>query len=327
MTESDSSVKAAYIPINISVIEQIEGKLPFDVYIRRTSDRYTKLFNKGEEIDRERVLQYKKNKGVETLSVTSDDHIQYCLCLEVIAANVFAPKSEVTADDVSSILGEMINTAVTEIVLSHEISESDIHSAAVAAQGCVKVLTQDPKKFVDIFKLIARQPLAIKHSILVTIFSINLARLAGLESEKSLNIVAMGALLHDIGMSQLPYEAEEFDDMTAIQLREIKEHPQLGKKILDNIRSVPSEVGQIVLQHHEQPNGLGYPNHLGGTQIYMPAKIVSISDAFVTLTTRSPLRVEPFSALQAIQHMKDDINKYDLNLLRLFSDIFTRKNN
>lgn len=115
--------------------------------------------------------------------------------------------------------------------------------------------------------------------------------------------------------------------MTAIQLREIKEHPQLGKKILDNIRSVPSEVGQIVLQHHEQPNGLGYPNHLGGTQIYMPAKIVSISDAFVTLTTRSPLRVEPFSALQAIQHMKDDINKYDLNLLRLFSDIFTRKNN
>lgn len=84
-------------------------------------------------------------------------------------------------------------------------------------------------------------------------------------------------------------------------------------------------MGQIVLQHHEQPNGLGYPNHLGGAQIYMPAKIVAIADGFVTLTTKSAHREEPFTAQRAIQNMKDDLNKYDVNLLRMFSDIFIRR--
>ncbi|WP_394392914.1 HD-GYP domain-containing protein [Shewanella woodyi] len=40
------------------------------------------------------------------------------------------------------------------------------------------------------------------------------------------------------------------------------------------------EAAQIVLQHHEQVDGAGYPNHLTGDKICDGAKIIAIADTF-----------------------------------------------
>lgn len=322
MPENENS--KTYVDINIGLIEKIDGNLPFDIYLKRGDSHYTKLFPKNEEVDRERIRQYKQQKGVQEFSVQEVDYVQYTAYVEKIATHAFRPETTTTADEAASVLGEMINATVVDLVISKKLDENDIRSAGIAVQGCIKLLSQDPKKFVDILKLLARQPYALKHSIFVAVLSISLARMSNLGSDKSLMMIGLGALLHDIGMSLLPYEMEEFELMTATQLREIKEHPQLGKKILDGIRTIPSEVSQIVLQHHEQPNGMGYPNRLGGTQIFMPAKVVAIADAFALMTVKCPGLPEPLSSVQAIQRMKDDINRFDTNLLHTFSSIFIR---
>lgn len=77
----------------------------------------------------------------------------------------------------------------------------------------------------------------------------------------------------------------------------------------------------IVIQHHEQPNGQGYPNGLHDKQIYHLAKIVSIGDCFSALISKRPYR-DAFTPIQAIAIMNEDRGKFDLKLLDLFSKIF-----
>ncbi len=44
-----------FIRINISIIMQIDDKVPFDIYIKRAEDKFTKLFHKGNAIDHEQL--------------------------------------------------------------------------------------------------------------------------------------------------------------------------------------------------------------------------------------------------------------------------------
>jgi HD-GYP domain-containing protein (c-di-GMP phosphodiesterase class II) len=142
-----------------------------------------------------------------------------------------------------------------------------------------------------------------------------------LESEKTMLSIGLGALLHDIGMSMLTFDPEEQIDLSASERKEIRQHPEFGKRALDAVKTVSPEVRSIVLQHHEQPNGQGYPNALHDKQIYYLAKIVSIADCFSALISKRPYR-DAFTPVQAVSVMNEDRGKFDQRLLDQFSKIF-----
>ena len=75
------------------------------------------------------------------------------------------------------------------------------------------------------------------------------------------------------------------------------------------------------MQHHEQPNGRGYPNGILGTKNFQSAKIVAISDSFTALVSRRAFR-PPFTPLKAVEVMKEDHGKFDLDLLEKFAGLF-----
>ena len=84
--------------------------------------------------------------------------------------------------------------------------------------------------------------------------------------------------------------SEREPHLTPEQWKEIKTHCELGKRQLDMVKGIRPEVLSIVMQHHEQPNGKGYPNNLTGNQIFHPAKIVAIADGFSALLSDRPFR-------------------------------------
>jgi HD-GYP domain-containing protein (c-di-GMP phosphodiesterase class II) len=152
-------------------------------------------------------------------------------------------------------------------------------------------------------------------------FALMLAKLEGLESEKTLTALGLGALLHDLGMSMIAFDAEDKEDLKPEEFKEVRRHPELGKRILDQFKSIPAEARTIVMQHHEQPNGSGYPNNMHGKEIYYLAKIVAIADSFSALVSKRPFR-EPYSAAKALEVMSTDRGKFDDALLAKFMKIF-----
>jgi len=99
--------------------------------------------------------------------------------------------------------------------------------------------------------------------------------------------VRIAALVHDVGLRLLDYdELTASADLSPEQRRAVTEHPLVGAALVEPI--LGSEVALAVLRHHERVDGTGYPGRIPSDRIPLAAKIVSIADAWVAMTSPWP---------------------------------------
>lgn len=93
------------------------------------------------------------------------------------------------------------------------------------------------------------------------------------------NQLAAAIYMHDAGMALLPQDIINGEaELTADQREQIKQHPVVGYELMRYMK-VWREASIIVLQHHEQSHGGGYPYGLDESEICEGAKILAIVDA------------------------------------------------
>jgi hypothetical protein len=103
--------------------------------------------------------------------------------------------------------------------------------------------------------------------------------------------------------------------LTAQEFEIIKAHPKLGARVLEKaVHSLEFqsyfEIGyQIVLSHHENWDGSGYPQGLTGKDIPLSARIMSIADVYDALTTSRPYK-RAFSHEKALQIISTKVEPY-----------------
>lgn len=127
------------------------------------------------------------------------------------------------------------------------------------------------------------------HSERVTDLALRIGWVLGL-SQKELNSMHRGGLLHDIGKIGIP--AEVLDKMGRLDADEtaiMRRHVGIGARILEPIRAY-ADVIPILLQHHEWFDGNGYPDGLAGEAISLGARIYAVADAYDALTSDRPYR-------------------------------------
>jgi HD-GYP domain-containing protein (c-di-GMP phosphodiesterase class II) len=97
--------------------------------------------------------------------------------------------------------------------------------------------------------------------------------------------IRIGALLHDIGKigvadSVLQKPGKLTDEEFAL----VKEHPVIGRRILEGVKGFTNFLGAVEL-HHENWNGTGYPKGQKGEETPIDARIIHVSDAYDAMTT------------------------------------------
>ncbi len=128
-------------------------------------------------------------------------------------------------------------------------------------------------------------------------------------------------LLHDIGMVFLPESLiNKTQKFNALDERKVKQHVNWG---YDWIRRIPGWdiAAGMILQHHERPDGTGYPSGLKSGQIHPGAQIIAIADAFFSITNERSDRTYKKSLMRAIT----EINSYkDLQFEATLVDAFNK---
>jgi hypothetical protein len=95
----------------------------------------------------------------------------------------------------------------------------------------------------------------------------------------------LAGTLHDIGKVGIPENIlQKPGKLTAEEWEVMKKHPQLGVDILSPVAEF-APIIPIVRAHHEKFDGSGYPLGLKGEEIPLGARILSVADAFSTMTT------------------------------------------
>ena len=104
-------------------------------------------------------------------------------------------------------------------------------------------------------------------------------------SEKVIEDIELAGLLHDIGkigvedrilMKPMRLDADEQELM--------RRHPIYGASILEPSAALRPLV-QMVLHHHENYDGSGYPEGLKGTDIPLGSRIIIVADAYEAMTS------------------------------------------
>lgn len=158
--------------------------------------------------------------------------------------------------------------------------------------------------------------------------SVNCAVLATLMAAKmdfdcnSLKDVALGSLLHDIGMAAVPAKiVNKEGELTRDEYETVKKHPIYGYEIFKKSSLFKKEAADAIIQHHERNNGQGYPFNLKGDEISLFAHLLSVADAFDALTSDKPNR-KAFLNHQAVEMLMSWGGDYfNLDVLRQFLSI------
>ena len=172
----------------------------------------------------------------------------------------------------------------------------------------------------------AKDPYTRGHSDRVSEFAVLIGTKMGLD-EKTIHILKIGGLFHDIGKIGIPdsillKESKLSDD----EYSQIKNHPTIGAHILGNA-TVFQDIIPIVKHHHERYDGRGYPSQLAGTDIPLIARITAVADAFDAMTSKRTYRDS-----LPIEKVKEEIERcsgtqFDPEIAKLFLGMLNNEYN
>jgi putative nucleotidyltransferase with HDIG domain len=122
-------------------------------------------------------------------------------------------------------------------------------------------------------------------------------------TRSDLAMMLQAGLLHDVGKLLISDRIlVKPGSLTPDEYRAMQNHAEFGKNILSRYAHF-AEVAEIVGQHHERWDGLGYPVGLRAEQIHPLARAISILDAYSAMVMDRPYHrgVSEEAALQEIE--------------------------
>ena len=131
------------------------------------------------------------------------------------------------------------------------------------------------------------------HCKRVSKLCIRLAKIHPDIAQEDLSILEAAGLLHDIGMVGLPKEivSKRRTEMNGDEKKLYMSHPVQGEIILKEIEFL-KPISILVRSHHEQVNGLGYPDGLKGDEIPLLSRVIYAASMYDSLVKKWKVPME-----------------------------------
>lgn len=274
------------VPIPIS--EFIAGtNNPVNLYVRIGENKFILVAKAGEKTDTQRLSSY-QNKTVEYLWVRKDQYGEL-IKNSLLIAGVLVQQDSLSGPRKTKVLSDAAGAVFRQLDENGISFESYSHAKQIVE--ATVTLADNHKDLYELFESLAEcSDELLRHSLAVSCVSTLIAQTMKWDSRSTIEKLALGALLHDVGKKALPPELlkKPKAKMNYDEIQLYEQHPYKGMQMLVALGIVPDDVISIVYEHHENTLGQGYPRKLRNMKIHPLARIVALADEFVNLTMKNP---------------------------------------
>ncbi len=191
-------------------------------------------------------------------------------------------------------------------------------AGALMVRNIVESLWRDKQTRRVLISLMIWNDLLYSHCLNVCVLGLNLMRTQGWE-HREIDELSRAFLFYDIGMTTVPLSInEKVTPLSEEERQRIEAHPTASVELLKKVSGMTPSILGIVLSHHENLDGTGYPRKLSGTQLSPGARLLRIIDTYDAMTSprANRLALKPEQALAMMTHEMSQ--KLDQKILKEF---------
>lgn len=167
----------------------------------------------------------------------------------------------------------------------HRLDRQDIRKNILLVKDISSSISKNLPALVWLTRIKHEDQYTAEHCINVCILAMGLGAALGWD-QKMVAQVGVAGLLHDLGKIDIDSAVlNKPGKLTEEEFEIMKTHPMKGFARLKDEPDLPQRVLDGILQHHERPDGKGYPKGLNHLQIDEMARVVAIVDAYDAITS------------------------------------------
>lgn len=268
---------------------------PVDAYIRLSDEKYVKVIKTDEPYSSEQIMRYSE-KGVKELFVAETDLAKFNnYCLDSMVKILMAKDmKEETVVEVQARVHEMVHNQLSKI----GIDEHTMEMMKGSIETSIRVIDSTPS-LTDLLKKVMKEGGYIyQHSLFISHLAGAILKKVDWGSDDTKMKVMTAAFLHDTAF--LDHElakrsdlmTEDFKNLNPKEWEIILNHPTKASEMTKGLRNFPPDIDAIIAQHHELPDGTGYPRQLSSLRVAPLAAVFNLTHHFVNAVYRDGFTTE-----------------------------------
>lgn len=268
-----------------------------DVFLKLSDRNFVLILKEGAKVNFEEMHFPEK---AEWLYVRKTDYHK-CVGRALAVAGIVLENDGISIEKKTMVLSKAADAIFNEIGHLGFSNQCLEHSKMVSKS--IQTLVDSRPDLGSVIDMMANlNGELIRHSMMVSAISVIIARNMKWTANQNLEKLALGGLLHDVGMKEIPEDILELPRhaMSREQLSLYESHVYRGVEILRSMPSISEDIIAMALEHHENAAGLGYPRRLRDAKTNPFARIVALADTFSDLVMKSVNNPYPKSAGEAI---------------------------
>lgn len=308
-----------YVKVHNSYLDFFnEGAV--DTYLKIGEEKFVKIISKGVMYNTdliEKVVEkgteyfFVKIEDFEVLKKAVEQHMLFMFrtCRRPVQKEQMAKKVN-TLKEMVSVLGikeHVINELDAVVYTSIKEIKRD---KAISSIKALNELLKTDGGFLS------------SHSLMVSYIASLIVMENGWKSDSTLKKMAMTGLLHDLLLEsdELSYKVDVENVMMNQQVDKaqeklIKNHSYKMSEIISQSSFILPEVATIIAQHHELPDGKGFPRNLNAQQVIPLAGVFIVAEYFVSHVHGREISIALLTEIKSQMNRYFDVGNFKQALL------------
>lgn len=268
----ENTEKLKFCRIKTSLLLET-SPLHADIYAKLSDTKYLKIFLEGDVFDAEDFKKYTEQKKIEYMYLREDNCSTFIHKYVDLIDSFIKKKNPPTQEQLSSlsmVAYESVQELTNTLGFTKEVQQ--------VAKSHIQMTVQFMDKKPNLTKLLKRLNATkgkylADHSFLVSYVACGIATNLQWGSEATFFKLSLASFLHDIALTnEKAAVCSTVEEALALGLPEkemilFKNHPNIAAEMVRKMNEVPPDVDVIISQHHELPDGTGFPHAISANYI------------------------------------------------------------